>query len=120
MTRKNAGGSRNENFARLTATIWTVTATIQMADLNILAYLVSYLDACGRNGGKPLSGHAWNGSCPGTPVTKASVPGPSHPSGLANPGTRQLSRRRPALTGHADYCHAVHKTSEYICLCQWS
>ncbi|HWM99124.1 MAG TPA: transposase, partial [Streptosporangiaceae bacterium] len=68
VTRKNAGGSRNEDFARLAATIWTVTATIQMAGLNILAYLASYLDACGRNGGKPLSGHAlerflpWNAS----------------------------------------------------------
>jgi len=68
VTRKNAGGSRNEDFARLAATIWTVTATIQMAGLNILAYLASYLDGCGRNGGKPLSGHAlerflpWNAS----------------------------------------------------------
>jgi transposase len=58
VTRKNAGGSRNEDSARLAATIWTVTATIQMAGLNVLAYLASYLDTCGRNGGKPPSGHA--------------------------------------------------------------
>jgi transposase len=58
VTRKNAGGSRNEDSARLAATIWTVTATIQMAGLNVLAYLASYLDACGRNSGKPLSGRA--------------------------------------------------------------
>lgn len=26
-----------------------------MAGLNVLTYLTAYLDACGRNGGKPLS-----------------------------------------------------------------
>ena len=56
VTRKNAGGSRNEDFARLAATAWTLTATIQMAGLNILTWLTAYLDACGRNGGKPLPG----------------------------------------------------------------
>jgi transposase len=35
---------------------WTVTATAQMAGLNVLTYLIAYLDACGRNGGKPLAG----------------------------------------------------------------
>jgi transposase len=58
VTRKNAGGSRNEDSARLAATIWTVTATIQMAGLNPLTYLTAYLDECGRNSGKPLSGPA--------------------------------------------------------------
>ena len=53
---KNAGGSRNEDAARLAATFWTVTATAEMAGLNVLAYLIAYLDACGRNGGKPLAG----------------------------------------------------------------
>ncbi len=68
VTRKNAGGSRNEDSSRLAATIWTVTATIQMAGLNILTWLTAYLDACGRNGGKPLTGPAmepflpWNAS----------------------------------------------------------
>ena len=48
--------------------IWTVTATAQMAGLNIVTYLTAYLDECGRNGGKPLSGEAlerflpWNAS----------------------------------------------------------
>jgi transposase len=56
VTRKNAGGSRNEDSARLAAVIWTVTATIQMAGLNPLTYLTAYLDDCGRNSGKPLSG----------------------------------------------------------------
>jgi transposase len=56
VTRKNTGGSRNEDSARLAAVIWTVTATIQMAGLNILTWLTGYLDECGRNGGKPLAG----------------------------------------------------------------
>jgi transposase len=68
LTRKNAGGSRNEDSARLAAVIWTVTATAQMAGLNVLTWLTAYLDECGRNGGKPLTGSAqqrflpWNAS----------------------------------------------------------
>jgi transposase len=53
ITRKNAYGSRNDDAARLAARIWTVTATAEMAGLNVLTYLTAYLDACGRNGGKP-------------------------------------------------------------------
>ena len=56
VTRKNARGSHNGGTARNAAVIWTVTATAQMAGLNILTYLTAYLDACGRNGGKPLTG----------------------------------------------------------------
>ena len=56
VTRRNAGGSRNEDSARLAATAWTVTATAQMAGLNVLTYLTAYFDACGRNGGKPPPG----------------------------------------------------------------
>jgi transposase len=56
VTRKNAYGSRTEDAARLAATVWTVTATAEMAGLNVLTYLTAYLDACGRNGGKPLTG----------------------------------------------------------------
>jgi len=68
VTRKNAGGSRNGDTARNAAVIWTVTATAQMAGLNVLTYLTAYLDECGRNGGKPLAGRAlgrflpWNAS----------------------------------------------------------
>jgi transposase len=54
VTRKNAYGSRTEDAARLAARVWTVTATAEMAGLNVLTYLTAYLDACGRNGGKPL------------------------------------------------------------------
>jgi hypothetical protein len=46
---ENAYGSRNEDAARLAARIWTVTATAEMAGLNVLAYLTAYLDECGRN-----------------------------------------------------------------------
>ena len=54
VTRKNAYGSRNGESARLAARVWTVTATAEMAGLNVLTYLTAYLDACGRNRGKPL------------------------------------------------------------------
>jgi transposase len=56
VTRKNAYGSQNEDAARLAARVWTVTATAEMASLNVLTYLTAYLDACGRNGAKPLTG----------------------------------------------------------------
>jgi transposase len=56
VTRKNAYGSRTDDAARLAATVWTVTATAEQAGLNVLTYLTAYLDACGRNGGKPLTG----------------------------------------------------------------
>ena len=56
VTRKNAGGSRNGDTARNAAVIWTATATAQMAGLNLLTWLTAYLDECGRNGGKTLTG----------------------------------------------------------------
>jgi hypothetical protein len=56
LTRKNAYGSRTDDTARLAATVWTVTATAEMASLNTLTYLTAYLDACGHHGGKPLTG----------------------------------------------------------------
>jgi transposase len=56
VTRKNAYGSRNEDAARLAARIRTVTATAQIAGLNVLTCLTAYLDECGRNHGKPLTG----------------------------------------------------------------
>jgi transposase len=68
VTRKNARGSHNGDSARNAAVIWTATATAQMAGLNVLTWLTAYLDECGRNGGKPLTGPAlqrflpWNAS----------------------------------------------------------
>jgi len=58
VTRKNAGGSHNGDTARNAARIFTVTATAQMAGLNIITYLTACLDECGRNGGNPLAGPA--------------------------------------------------------------
>jgi transposase len=79
VTRKNAGGSRNGDTARNAAVIWTVTATAQMAGLNLLTWLTAYLDECGRNGGKPPAGPdldrflPWNAS-PGDLRTWAQPP----------------------------------------------
>jgi len=56
VTRKNDYGSRADDAARLAARVWSVTATAEMAGLNVLTYLTAYLDACGRNGGKPPAG----------------------------------------------------------------
>lgn len=58
VTRKNARGSHNADTARNAAAIWTVTATAHLASLNVLSYLTAYLDECGRNHGKPLTGAA--------------------------------------------------------------
>ncbi len=56
VTRKNARGSHNHDSAKLAATFWTVTATIDLAGLNVLTWLTAYLDACGHNHGQPLTG----------------------------------------------------------------
>ena len=56
MTRKNANGSRNDDAATLAATMWSVLGTAELHGLNTLTYLTAYLDACGRNGGKPPTG----------------------------------------------------------------
>ena len=101
VTRKNAGGSRNEDSARLAATIWTVTATAQMAGLNVLTWLTAYLDQCGRNGGKPPTGPALERFLPWTAspddlhawATPPQQPG-RPPRAITGVGTR---------TGHAGY-----------------
>ena len=79
VTRKNAADSRNGDTAPNAAVIWTVTATAQVAGLNLLTWLTAYLDECGRNGGKPLAGPdldrflPWNAS-PGDLRTWAQPP----------------------------------------------
>ena len=63
-----AGCKVRRRSARLAAVIWTATATTQMVGLNVLTWLTAYLNECGRNGGKPLTGPAlerflpWNAS----------------------------------------------------------
>src|SRR5260370_27072473 len=58
VTRKTAGGSHNGQTAGNAPVIWSVTATAQMAALNLITYLTAYLDECGRHGGRPPSGEA--------------------------------------------------------------
>ena len=77
VTRKNAYGSRHEDAARHAALIWTVTATAQMAGLNELTYLTAYLDECGRNSGKPLTGPGLERFLPWNAAPKTSAPGHS-------------------------------------------
>ena len=52
----DVAASANDDAARLAARIWTVTATAEMAGLNVLTYLTACLDASGRNHGKPVTG----------------------------------------------------------------
>ena len=106
VTRKNAGGSRNGDTARNAAVIWTVTATAQMAGLNLLTWLTAYLDECGRNGGKPLAGRTWTASCPGTRAPATSAPGHSRRHRPDKP-RRTRPHRRGCRTGHAGYQHAI-------------
>ena len=114
VTRKNAGGSRNGDSARNAAVIWTVTATAQMAGLNVLTWLTAYLDESGRNGGKPLTGPALEHSCPGTPVPATSTPGQRRTGLPANPCRRQPPRRRPREPATPALAMPAHRTSEYV------
>ena len=100
VTRKNAYGSRTEDSARLAATIWTVTATAEMAGLNALTWLTAYLDPCGRNGGKPLPGRRWNGSSPGPRAPKTSTPGQHHPAARLTPRAITGVATRNGHAGH--------------------
>ena len=105
VTRKNAGGSRNGDTARNAAVIWTVTATAQMAGLNIVTYLTAYLDECGRNGGKPLAGSALERFLPWSASPKTSTPGRSrHPQGTTCPDNDATGVA--AVSRHADCSHA--------------
>ena len=104
VTRKNAYGSRNDDAARLAARIWTVTATAEMAGLNVLTYLTAYLDACGRNGGKPLTGPDLERFLPWNASTRR----PAH-LGTAAPPRLTPERRSSGMsnqTGHAGHRHA--------------
>ena len=111
MTRKNAYGSRNDDSARLAARVWTVTATAEMAGLNMLTYLTAYLDACGRNGGRPPTGPNLERFLPGLQFPKASAPGHSRPPPDRPPHHPETASRE---YGHAARWHADHVTSEYL------
>ena len=102
VTRKNACGSRNGDTARLAAAIWTVTATAQMAGLNVLTYLTAYLDECGRNGGKPLTGPdlerflPWNASPEDLRTWAQPPPARINPPRTARTGVAANRPRRPS------------------------
>ena len=104
VTRKNAYRSRNEDAARLAARIWTITATAEMAGLNVLTYLTAYLDTCGRTNGKPPTGPTWNGSCPGPRPAKTCTPGHSHLAPVDTPANPVTAS--PLRNGHAAPRHA--------------
>ena len=114
MTRKNAGGSRNEDSARLAARIWTVTATAEMAGLNVLTYLTAYLDDCGRNGGKPLTGPdlerflPWNASPDDLHAWATATPHPANPTPGNHHGVDHANRPRRLSRMPS------HRTSEYL------
>ena len=103
VTRKNAYGSRNEDAARLAARIWTITATAEMAGLN-LHHLPHRLPRRLRTNRRQTTRPAptWNGSCPGPRPAKTYTPGHSHPAPADTPSPRhgvtaeKRSRRSPA------------------------
>ena len=94
--------------------IWTVTATAQMAGLNLLTWLTAYLDECGRNGGKPLAGPDLGPR----PALERQPRRPPH-LGTATAIARINPRRtRPHRRGCEPATPAMsmplHRTSEYL------
>ena len=77
-----------------------------MAGLNTLTYLTAYLDECGRNGGKPLTGKAlerflpWNAS-PEDLRTWAQPPPDRQNPGSVTPLTGVAASGRHAGRRHA-------------------
>ncbi len=114
VTRKNAGGSRNGDTARNAAVIWTVTATAQMAGLNLITYLTAYLDECGRNGGKLLAGQALDT----VPALERQPRGPPHLGPAAARRRNQQSVTPQPTWPPANATSVVgmpfHRTSEYL------
>lgn len=110
VTRKNAYGSRNDDAARLAATIWTVTHTAEIAGLNVLTYLTAYLDACGRNGGKPPASPDLERFLPGTQHPKICTPGLSHPARLT-PEATDTALPRKRLRRLRECSHATYLPS---------
>ena len=94
--------------------IWTVTATAQMAALNVLTYLTAYLDACGRNGGKPLTGPDLERFLPWNAGPEDLQAWHSHPISPAKPVPGNHHRRRPCELATPTIAMPTHRTSEYL------
>jgi transposase len=111
VTRKNAYGSRDDDAARLAGRIWTVTATAEMAGLNVLTYLTAYLDACGRNRGKPLTGPDLERFLPwaADPADLHAWAHPPRPADISRP-----SRQRRHHQESSRSRMPAHKISEYL------
>ena len=62
--RKNYYGSGSLKAAEAAGRIWTITATSERAGWNPLTYLCAYLEACARNGSRPLAGKALDAFLP--------------------------------------------------------
>ena len=105
VARKNVCGSGNEDSAGLAATVWTITATAQMAGLNVLTWLTAYLDECAATAGNPSPGQLWNGSCPGAPAPTTSPPGHTTPGSRLTP-LRAIHRRQARELSTPAICHA--------------
>jgi hypothetical protein len=94
-TPRSPCGSRNDDAAWLAARVWTVTATAEMAGLNVLTYLTAYLDACGRNRGKPLAGPELHRFFPWAADPPTCAPGHGRPGpGHGRPGPERRPPRR--------------------------
>ena len=113
VTRKNAGGSRNEDSARLAATIWTVTATAQMAGLNVLTWLTAYLDRM-RPQRRETPHRASAGTVPALDRQPRRPPrlGDTTPAARLTP--RGNHRRRHANRPRRLLAMPAHMTSEYV------
>ena len=113
VTRKNAGGSRNEDSARLAATHLdrhrdSPDGRPERPDL---AHRLPRRNA-DATAGNPPPGQRWNGSCPGPPAPTTSTPGQHHPSSPADPPGNH--RRRHANRPRRLLAMPAHMTSEYV------
>ena len=114
MTRKNAYGSRNDDAARLAARIWTITATAELAGLNVLTYLTAYLDACGRNRGKPLAGPELGRFLPWAADPADLRAGRNRPRPADTPAPVTTAASSPGTEPTPPIGMPAHKISEYL------
>ena len=118
--RKNYYGSHAEWSAHLAARVWTITATAERHDLEPLAYLTAYLDACAQAGGRPPDGDS-----PGTVPALDSRRPPAaetttHPRSTSQADTRTGTPDNPEANRTPGHQHGraftmpSHGITEYI------